>query len=196
MFVHAAAAVAAAISIVVPASLSPAPIINDHETCLVEHGTDALAACERAVRDGRVRLRDLADAYINRGQAHYVRQEYDFAVANFDQAIRLDPGFALAFGNRANVWSIQKDYGRAIADYTRALRLDANFPAAYTGRGLIYEEQGDLISARKDYLAAIAAPMKYQDGAWAKQVAAERIAQFGKKLATTADATTAVSAKK
>jgi tetratricopeptide (TPR) repeat protein len=195
MFVHTAAVVAAALSVIVPARFAPVPVVNDHEACLVEHGADALAACERVMRDGRYRLRDLADAYVNRGQVHYVKHEYDLAVANFDQSIRLDPSFALAFGNRANVWSMKKDYDHAIEDYTRAISLDEQFPSAYTGRGLAYEELGDLASARKDYLAAMAAPLKYQDGAWAKQVAADRIAKFNSRMAATADATSGLVKK-
>jgi tetratricopeptide (TPR) repeat protein len=189
MFVHAAAAVAAVISFVVPASLSPAPVASDREACLVEHGPDAAAACERAIRSGRVRLRELSDAYINRGQASYVKREYDGAIRDFDQAIRLDPAVALAYGNRANCHAMKKDYERALADYTRALALDDKYPSAYTGRGLLYEELGDIASARRDYLAAISAPLNYADGTWAQQVARERIAAFDGKLGATADAT-------
>ena len=189
MFVPAAAAVAAALSFVVPASLSPDPVASDREACLVEHGPDAAAACERVLRSGRVRLRELSDAYINRGQASYVKREYDRALAEFDQAIRLYPGAALAYGYRANCLAMKKDYARAIGDYTRALALDDKFPSAYTGRGLIYEEIGDLANARRDYLAAIASPINYADGMWAQQVARERLAVFDGKLATTADAT-------
>ena len=188
MLIH-AAAVTAALSFVVPAALTPNTAVSDYEICIGGYGAEAASACDRAMSDERVRLRDLADSFVNRGQLHYARHEFDKAIADFDRAVRFDPGFALAFGNRANAWSMKKDFKRAIADYTRAIALDKDFPSAYTGRGLVLEELGDIAGARKDYQAAIAAPMKYQDGGWAQRVARERLVGFAKKLGATADAT-------
>jgi len=188
MLIH-TAAVAAALSFVVPAALTPTTAVSDYELCIGGYGADATTACERALTDERVRLRDLADSFVNRGQIHYAKREFDQAIADFSRAIRFDPAFALAFGNRANAWSMKKDFKSAIADYSRAIALDKDFPSAYTGRGLVLEELGDLAGARKDYMAALAAPQKYQDSGWAQRVARERIAGFEKKLGPTADAT-------
>ena len=194
MIVH-AMAVAAALGFVVPVvpvSLAPAPTVSDEETCFAGEGPDAIAACTRVLSEGRVRVRELADRYVDRGQVSYMKRDYDRAIADFNQSIKLDPAFALAFGNRANAWSMKKDFKRAIADYTRALSLDPDFPSAFTGRGLVYEEMGDFVRARRDYQAALSAPLKYQDGLWAQQVARERMAGFDKKpakdLGPTADA--------
>lgn len=194
MLIH-AAAVAAAMSLVVPAALTPNSAVSDYEICVGGYGADAASACDRAMSDERVRLRDLADSFVNRGQLHYAKHEFDKAIADFDRALRFDPSFALAFGNRANAWSMKKEFKRAIADYTRAIQLDKDFPSAYTGRGLVLEELGDIAGARKDYQAAIAAPMKYQDGGWAQRVARERLSSFEKKLGATADATNVAGKK-
>ena len=194
MFIH-TAAIAAALSFAVPAALTPSTAVSDYEICIGGYGAEANSACERAMSDERVRLRDLADSFVNRGQMHYARREFDQAIADFNRAIRFDPGFALAFGNRANAWSMKKDFKQAIADYSRAIQLDREFPSAYTGRGLVLEEIGDVVGARKDYQAAIAAPMKYQDSGWAQRVARERLAGFEKRLGATADATNVAGKK-
>ena len=194
MLIH-TAAVAAALSFVVPAALAPTTAVSDYEICIGGYGAEANNACDRAMGDERVRLRDLADSFVNRGQAHYAKHEFDQAIADFSRALRFDPGFALAFGNRANAWSMKKDFKRAIADYSRAIQADKDFPSAYTGRGLVLEELGDIVGARKDYQAAIAAPMKYQDGGWAQRVARERLAGFDKRLGATADATNVAGKK-
>jgi tetratricopeptide (TPR) repeat protein len=195
MIIH-TAAVAAALSFVVPAALTPTTAVSDYEICIGGYGAEAATACERAMSDERVRVRDLADNLVNRGQLHYAKREFDLAIADFNMAIRFDPAFALAFGNRANAWSMKKDFKRAVADYTRAIQLDKDFPSAYTGRGLVLEELGDIAGARRDYQAAIAAPSKYQDSGWAQRVARERIAGFDKKLGPTADATNVAAGKK
>ena len=40
-------------------------------------------------------------------------------MADYDEAIRLDPKFAIAYGNRGNVYDARRDYDRAVADYDR-----------------------------------------------------------------------------
>jgi tetratricopeptide (TPR) repeat protein len=40
-------------------------------------------------------------AYINRGIAYYRKGDYDRAIADFDQAIHLDPKFKPAYYNRS-----------------------------------------------------------------------------------------------
>ena len=47
---------------------------------------------------------DQADAYNNQGIAHYQRGEYEEAIADYSEAIRLDPNHAIAHGNRGDVY--------------------------------------------------------------------------------------------
>ena len=49
----------------------------------------------------------------------------DKAIADYTEAICLDPACAKAYRNRTNAYVHRKDYDRAIADFTEALRLDA-----------------------------------------------------------------------
>jgi len=66
----------------------------------------------------------------------YQRQEkYDRAIADFDQAIKLDPKSAIAFANRGWTYLNKREYDRAIADLDKATALDSNLYAAYTGVG-------------------------------------------------------------
>jgi tetratricopeptide (TPR) repeat protein len=60
----------------------------------------------------------------NRGNAWSSKHEFDRAIADFNEAIRLDPSRALFFVNRALAWSSKKVYDNTRADYAEALRLD------------------------------------------------------------------------
>ena len=51
---------------------------------------------------------------------------YDQAIADYTQAIRLNPNYALAYYNRGNVYYRKGDYDRAIADYEAVLRINPN----------------------------------------------------------------------
>lgn len=50
--------------------------------------------------------------------------DYDRAIADFDEAIRLDPKYAHAYENRAKAYASKGDYDRANTDRNEAIRLD------------------------------------------------------------------------
>ena len=67
-------------------------------------------------------------AYDNRGHAWYAKGEYDKAIADYDEAIRLDPKYAMAYNNRGLAWYAKQEYDKAIADYDKAIDLDPKKP--------------------------------------------------------------------
>ena len=56
-------------------------------------------------------------------------------MADYSEAIRLDPKSAVAFNNRGNVYFRKGDFDRAIADYDEAVRLDPKNALAFCNRG-------------------------------------------------------------
>jgi tetratricopeptide (TPR) repeat protein len=50
--------------------------------------------------------------------------QHDKALADFTEAIRLDPTYADAWNGRAIVWHATGKYEQAVADFTEASRLD------------------------------------------------------------------------
>jgi tetratricopeptide (TPR) repeat protein len=105
-----------------------------------------LTACTAAIESGRWRGKA---AYNNRGNAYFAKKDYDRAIADYTEAIRLDPKYALAYSNRGTAYKAKGNYDLAIADYTEAIRLDPEDALAYFKRGNAYE-------ARKNYDRAIA----------------------------------------
>jgi tetratricopeptide (TPR) repeat protein len=128
---------------------------NDFETCATATGDVVIAACNRAIASRKFRGRDLATLYNNRGSAWYDKGDYDRAIADYAEAIRLNPKYALAFNNRGNAWAAKGDYDRAIADYTEAIRLDPKGALAYNNRGNAWHDKGDHDRAIADLTEAI-----------------------------------------
>ena len=80
---------------------------------------------------------------------------YDRAIADYNEAIRLDPKSALAFRNRGIAYAYKGDHDRAIADYSEAIRLDPKSALAFSHRGVSYAYKGDNDRAIVDYNEAI-----------------------------------------
>ena len=95
-------------------------------------------------------------AYSNCGAAWIQKQDYDKAIADVDQAIRLDPKLAEAYTNRGTAWFNKKEYNKAIVDdYDQAIQLDPHDALAYSNRGGAWLEKQDYDKAIADFDQAI-----------------------------------------
>ncbi|MDR1220220.1 MAG: tetratricopeptide repeat protein [Treponema sp.] len=80
---------------------------------------------------------------------------YDRVIADFTQALRLDPNNANAYRERGNAYNDMGEHDRAIADYNQALRLNPDYVAAYINRGNAYSDKGEHDQAIADYTQAV-----------------------------------------
>ena len=77
-----------------------------------------------------------AEQKIARGAKSAMKGQFDRAIADFDEAIRLNPS-ADAFYNRANAYAELGQYDRAIADFDKAIRLNPKSAAAIEKRAAV-----------------------------------------------------------
>ena len=77
------------------------------------------------VIDSTVRSRNSSEYtyFSNRGMAYFGLGEYTKALADYEEALRLNPQWLEAYEGRAEVYQELKQYDKAIADYTAALQL-------------------------------------------------------------------------
>jgi len=69
--------------------------------------------------------------------------EHSRAIAEFTEAIRLNPNDSRAFAKRGDTYRKKGDYDRAIADITEAIRLDPTYAWAFGVRGVTHRAKGD-----------------------------------------------------
>jgi len=136
------------------APAAPAPA-DDAALCRTTTGDVAIAACTRAISSGKLKDHNLAAAYDKRGVEFDRKSESDKAIADFDAALRLDPGFIAPHIERARVFRKQREFDRAIADFTDAIRINPKYAMAYNGRGNIFNEKAEYDRAIADYDTAI-----------------------------------------
>ena len=108
--------------------------------------------CTAVIQSGKETREKLATAFDNRGVAYRRKGEYDRALQDYEQAIRLNPSNANAYNNRGIIYQIKGEYARAIADYDEAIWLKhGDFPAAYYNRALAYADKGEYELSLRDF---------------------------------------------
>ena len=61
-----------------------------------------------------------------RGVGYYTKGDLDSAIADFNQALQIDPKFANAYSTRGEIYEAKGDLDSAIADFSRAIQIDPN----------------------------------------------------------------------
>jgi tetratricopeptide (TPR) repeat protein len=115
----------------------------------------SIGVCSAIIQSGRVRGRELAAAHTDRGVAYVALLDYDRALSDFGEAIRVDPTFAKAFANRGAVHGAKQDFDKAIEDFTRAIELGPRSAHAFADRAGMYRLKGQHDAAIRDYTEAV-----------------------------------------
>jgi tetratricopeptide (TPR) repeat protein len=118
---------------------------------------EAIDGCTAVINSGKATPKIIAEALVNRGDAYRLRQnDIDRALADYDQAIRTMPDFALAYASRGFVYLFaRRQLDRALADFSEAIRLDAASANAFYFRGVVWSDKGDWDRAIADFDQAI-----------------------------------------
>ena len=77
------------------------------------------------------------------------------AIADYTQAIRLDPKYIPAYANRGYVYYKLNDFERALADFDKILELDPNNADAKKSRDVILKSQSDEQAASPRSVATV-----------------------------------------
>jgi tetratricopeptide (TPR) repeat protein len=130
---------------------------DDRATCHDQNASAevAIAACDRLISSRRLKSHDLALEYNRRGFLYEKRSDHDRALADFNQAIRLDSNLAVVYNNLGWVYNNKGEFDRAIPDFDRAIRLNQNLVIAFTNRALAFNGKHDYDRAISDLDQAI-----------------------------------------
>jgi len=102
-----------------------------------------------------------ASDYFSRGYAWHQKQDYDRAISDYTEAIKLAPKYARAFINRGAAWQRKHQLDRAMSDYNKGITLEPRDPVAFLNRGNAWSDKHNYDRAIDDFNQAIKLKSNY-----------------------------------
>ncbi len=134
---------------------------QDRARCAGANPALAISGCTAVIQAGHESNESLAVVFHYRGNAWLERGDFDHAIADLAQAIRLNPAVPQNFYDRGRAYFAKKDYRRAIADFDQTVKLNPDIPEVYDSRGAAWYAAGDADRAGQDYDRAIMLDANY-----------------------------------
>ena len=120
-------------------------------------GRSSLNKCTLALDHGKLKIRDRAATYVNRGVVRVNLKQYTEALQDYNHAAGLRPDLTAIYVNRGNVYYLTREFDEAINEYSISLAMNTHAaPIAYVNRGMSHEKLGLFKEATEDYRSAIA----------------------------------------
>ncbi|MBK8887688.1 MAG: tetratricopeptide repeat protein [Saprospiraceae bacterium] len=83
-------------------------------------------------------------------------KQYESALSDFDNAIKLDPDFAKAYLYKAYTLLLQENYLESISVFTETIIKDPSISKAFINRGTAYMKTNNWEMAINDFTTGIA----------------------------------------
>jgi tetratricopeptide (TPR) repeat protein len=131
--------------------------------CLSSQADAMIAGCTALIQAGKESSASLEVAYWRRGEAYTRKGDYEHAIQDYGDAIRLNPNDMYAYLERGNAYNLKRDYGHAVQDFNEAIRVDPNSAEAHEDRGVAYIESADYDWAIQDFDETVRLKPSYAD---------------------------------
>jgi tetratricopeptide (TPR) repeat protein len=135
-----------------------AQLKQEQNMCAGQDGATAeiqILSCTAVLESGKFSSRRQAITFKTRGTAYFRKHDYDRALQDYDQAIRIYPKYGEAFDARCWARATANKLPEALKDCQEALRLRPNFAPTMSTLGLVYFRLGRFDDAIKTYSAAL-----------------------------------------
>lgn len=107
----------------------------------------------REVSEGKIKTETAI--YFFKGGLDANNGQYDLAISNYNEALKINQKFANAYINRGLAYRNKGEYDRAISDYNKALEIEPILALVYNNRGVVYRVKGEYDRAIRDYNKAL-----------------------------------------
>ena len=119
---------------------------GDLDRSIAEFGT----AIAMAKRIGKKADKNRSMSLSNRGVARRDKQDFDAALADFNEALKVDPSNHFAYTGRGETLRLKGDLRGSLADLNKGIQLDPKSPLKFAMRCRTYRYLGDIDRALAD----------------------------------------------
>ncbi len=105
-------------------------------------------------------------AYYNRGNARKAKNDLDGAIADYSEAIRLEPQNASRYGNRGEAYFAISEFDKALEDFQKANNLRPAYNMTLGGLSITYYMLGRKDEAKRIWHTLVAQDQRYRDADW------------------------------
>ncbi|MGA9794524.1 MAG: hypothetical protein WBQ17_03210 [Rhizomicrobium sp.] len=124
-----------------------------------EFGTDAqagIAVCSEAIADPDIAPRDIAATMINRSILRTHSGDFEGAVADCTDGLRMDSALAEGYVDRGVAEIMLKNWPDALTDINKGIAMNTDkLDFALYDRGIVEEAMGNIRAAYDDYRKAV-----------------------------------------
>lgn len=114
-----------------------------------------ISACDAIIKSGNFTGSALSRVFVLRGVAYSMKKDSTHAIADFDQALRLDPANEVAMSERALEYMLEDKYDPALQDVAQAIKLEPRDPRPWAYQGDINYHSGNDNQALASWAQAI-----------------------------------------
>ncbi|MFT7636721.1 MAG: tetratricopeptide (TPR) repeat protein [Candidatus Omnitrophota bacterium] len=109
-----------------------------------------------------------ARVYTLRSKCYEGMNNYPAAIVDADEAIKLNPHYALAYLARGIALRLQGEYNLALKDYDKSIAINPGVAEAYYRRGMVWIARGEYARGRKDLGEALSLKPNFEQAlaAW------------------------------
>jgi len=118
--------------------LQPQAVLRSLSTLsrTLQKGRAVIRQSDRQIEDVK---RAMWKEFNERHEAGPAVRDFDKEIADYSEAIRLDPKSVTPYIDRSNIYGFKGDWDKAMADATEAVRLDPKSAPAYNQVGVAYD---------------------------------------------------------
>jgi tetratricopeptide (TPR) repeat protein len=124
-----------------------------------------------------------AKNYFDRAYDKHEAGDYEGAIADYTESLKLNPHDHLAWYNRGLGYYNLNQHAQAISDYSECIRINPDYVNAYYNRGLARNKQADKTGALMDYIETIRRKADYVNAYRARGIIYEDIEDYDRALA-------------
>jgi tetratricopeptide (TPR) repeat protein len=150
---------------------------------------EAIDLCDKALQN-KLAPSFLSNAYMTRGNGYSGKGDWDRALRDYDEAVKIQPINYDALTNRGNAYARKGQRDKSTQDYNEAIRLNPKLFQAYCNRALNFLNAGDLDRALADLNESIRLNPKFAEAYSRRSVVLMRLKRQDDALA---DVDTAVT---